>query len=1797
VEIINNRYRIKELLNQDKHATHYSVYDMRDDNKVLLLHLLNSEYLPKSIIDFFVDRFIDIKNLTSERIVRNYNFNTLSYIDKQRQMEPQYFFTSDYYKQTVELIQLSKKLAFSQKISLFIDLCTVVYYLHQKGFIYGSLNWDTIKAVEEDGEYHILLQDIASVELTKLVQDEKIEYAFFKSPQVLAGIKPNETSDLYSLGVILLAIIRENSLILSPMDEVSNLASETNDPNVLQLVPLLEKLLTKGDSYESVYDVVVELNQLLQTDYSIVYKEEYEGLNIYTKLIGRENQVDTILRAYEKMVSYQTGNRIFFVQGANGIGKTRLLQEVNFLFDLSKASVYSSFSLNGLADSNKQVWIDILRKLIMETDQQIVEKYNDELTKYFPELTDKGVSVHHVKEEEITKYRLLNRIAGFISESIQSRPTAFIIDNIHLADDFTIDTFNYLCTEVLENTNLTLIFSCDDSEVSWNSVAMEFVNNMKKRADSETIRLEPLDENDTGEMIKSILTMPFVPKNLSRRIYSQSYGNPLFITEIMKDLYSRHVIYIHDETARWSIDLPAEDSNYNLLELPDSVEQALVNQLKDIDSFSIEILKIISIFQKPISIEIIEQFNLDSNSIEESLLVLGKNGVIHRLIDDSSYLFDFRSKVLKNIVYDKILPDEKLEKHRKAAELLEEKLETTASGNFDEIIYHYVQANDMKKVKMYYRLNACNMKAVRNTKAEIENLIHILELTENLEEKTELLIEIGSLLSDTGDIPQALTYLHDAEQLANSERNAKQIIAVNVILANANLLLYSNEKVLAYIDKVEKELTYYPDEEAQLEIKRIRAMLLLDDNYLTEAREQLLEVIEACGERYHKIKGNAYRTLGFIYFHIGKPEEALQAYDNSIQALEEIDYTRGVLLALNNKGAVYAEIYEDYDKAMEYHLQVKNLSVEYGIFTSEVFGLINIAEANFNKYEFETAYEHFNVALTKAERYKMIQEKFMILNFLTLVSLEMDRYSDAFTYFKRLRQDIEENPNKGFDIGSFYSTCAKFYQVLGNYDEADRYNQKVIAFHSENEHISKYQSKMNVLINQLRSSEEMENSILVDEILSVGEKITNKQINFEGLCDAINILSHKGDFVLAKKLLTKVHQYIAEDSPIRLMAIYKHAQGMVEIGENPENAIRDFEGSLALAKKSKSRELISRITADLGASYYALGKYYDAANYFLESVENIKTLNVQLPTEYRVNFMNGRYCANVFYHLDIIRKWVFSNQEIPVGNNHKPVLVTSLDDLDCMLRTNEITAFIRNQEFMQYISTQYMEQLSNGVLTEQDILKSLGNETQKKLDMIGKYLAGGTLATKGLIISEENGQDLTVLSSTNGNKQLTMNMSIFNRIRTTFKPILLSEFVKQDKLDHNLLPDDIRAIMCIPIIKHQAGQMDDSGTILGYIYLETDKVVNNFNQSGLDACTELVGLLVLVLEKRQLKISASIDKLTGALTRKYLEDSLQNTVDFSQKNGKEFSIIMFDLDKFKGVNDKYGHQIGDKVLREVSSIILDNLDSNRILGRYGGEEFIIILPSTNVYEAQDFAEMLRKKVQGQRILGDQQDITLSMGIASYPENGQTVRELILKADQALYVAKENGRNNSQIWQKDFESQAKPANKLTGIMSGDEIRDARNVLALVELIQLTNKDYAQQDKLYQFIGRVIEIMEAQYGYVLLIDQNSIMKQYGRKSQDEEWVDNFTYNPEIVWDVIQRGQGLFKIDWETTDKINMVNGLPDWDSILAVPIMASGNVKGVLYLSAPTRLKEFGADELNVLNVYSDLISNILLCDKE
>jgi diguanylate cyclase (GGDEF)-like protein len=159
-----------------------------------------------------------------------------------------------------------------------------------------------------------------------------------------------------------------------------------------------------------------------------------------------------------------------------------------------------------------------------------------------------------------------------------------------------------------------------------------------------------------------------------------------------------------------------------------------------------------------------------------------------------------------------------------------------------------------------------------------------------------------------------------------------------------------------------------------------------------------------------------------------------------------------------------------------------------------------------------------------------------------------------------------------------------------------------------------------------------------------------------------------------------------------------------------------------------------------------------------------------------------------------------------------------------------------------------------------------------------------------------------------------------------------------------------------------------------------------------------------------MKQMAVTDGLTELYNHNHIFQKLEEEVDKSKRYGNPLSIIMFDIDFFKSINDNYGHQTGDNVLKEISRTIKNSIRKIDIPGRYGGEEFLVVLPQIDLENACTTAERIRKNIESLQPdkTGVPGNVTISGGVVSL--NHETALQLVEKADKLLYKAKENGRN-------------------------------------------------------------------------------------------------------------------------------------------------------------------------------------------
>ena len=233
--------------------------------------------------------------------------------------------------------------------------------------------------------------------------------------------------------------------------------------------------------------------------------------------------------------------------------------------------------------------------------------------------------------------------------------------------------------------------------------------------------------------------------------------------------------------------------------------------------------------------------------------------------------------------------------------------------------------------------------------------------------------------------------------------------------------------------------------------------------------------------------------------------------------------------------------------------------------------------------------------------------------------------------------------------------------------------------------------------------------------------------------------------------------------------------------------------------------------------------------------------------------------------------------------------------------------------------------------------------------------------------------------------------------------------------------DDLAELSCSDPINSSEAQ--DSKNFFAYLGTIPEYAKTAYSRAAAYAANFLTGgkFKELEEENEKLKIKAEYDCVTGLCNRQKLESDLMKAVKEYERHGKECSLIMVDIDNFKDYNDTYGHQAGDEVLGFVGALINKQKRYEDVAGRYGGEEYLILLPNTNEAGAMTTAERLRKKIATESKKDLHEEITVSAGVASLDKmmslasNEELASEdkaykLLKTSDDRLYRAKERGRN-------------------------------------------------------------------------------------------------------------------------------------------------------------------------------------------
>lgn len=350
------------------------------------------------------------------------------------------------------------------------------------------------------------------------------------------------------------------------------------------------------------------------------------------------------------------------------------------------------------------------------------------------------------------------------------------------------------------------------------------------------------------------------------------------------------------------------------------------------------------------------------------------------------------------------------------------------------------------------------------------------------------------------------------------------------------------------------------------------------------------------------------------------------------------------------------------------------------------------------------------------------------------------------------------------------------------------------------------------------------------------------------------------------------------------------------------------------------------------------------------------------------------------------REFAFSARDLEVLNTAAGQVAVAMENA---------RLFGEEQRRSRYLA--FLNNISKTAISSQNADQMLGEivaEIQKnfRLDHIGIGILD--YGSKEIEIKAEAGTTATVLG-----RRVPLGASIVGRVARTNEMVLI-----QDGDEAGGLLANARSVLCVPITYGES--------LLGVLNVESHRE-HAFEQQEVLILRTLADLLATALHNafvfQKLEQQAITDGLTGIKTRRFFLEALQSEWKRAARSGRPFSVVLLDLDKFKAVNDTMGHLEGDLVLARVGRLLEQKCRQSNVVARYGGDEFVILMPETGLEQAQSLSERLRLWMATDPTLSERH-VTGSFGVGSFPLHGATAEDILRVADAGMYVSKHSGGN-------------------------------------------------------------------------------------------------------------------------------------------------------------------------------------------
>ncbi len=1796
MQLINSQYRLKEIIEERKSGSIYLVEDIYKNNILKKMHIIENTSESSAFIEYMKINFFDYINIIHPNMVKFYYFNRIRVINTELVVSNKFYFTYEYFDGE-NLFDYVKGKSKDEILGLCVQVLSVFKYLHLRGFVLCNINENDIYIVTDKGERHVKISAFPyAMNIDNSIILNK-DNAYFKSPEAMQSKQYDIISDIYLFGVIMHQMffginIDESAFKIKKPDYTDNFLSN--------IIKIIEKCTAfdKSARYSTTDEILSDINRVFNKSFAIVDKEYIEILPMYsTKLVARERYLKKLLKKIRGYFYEEKSIKLSTIIGKAGSGKGVF---INLLINRLKIEgehvIYAVLNEDSTLEYNgiRQ----IIKAALKYSSKELIDKYIEQLCILIPELAaKKEIDSPIISEKQSESYKLIYRLGNYIAETSLERSFVIIIKNYDYIDEESKKIINYLITC---KSKIYFVFSYKDKIED-----KKIIDSFKPALEDSQIDIEELSNfniYETAEAIRILLGMNKPPIDFATKVFNATEGNPHLVYEIIYEAFQQKFIYV-DDKGNWVLN----KADLTKVYMPLSIDEFSLKKIYKLEPTKRKALDIVSIFNTPVGIDTLSNMaDIDLNEASIVLENLVNLNILSRRMDDWGITYDFLSMALKKTIYNKMDSYTLSKHHEKASMVLEKKYTAENRMNKDELIYQMSKSGrDMEAID--YLIKSSNeMIAKRLYSQAILFLKQANELLINKDpciKAVEVTIGLGDLYYRIGKYNKCLNYYIIAKSNASMLKNDKSTVDIYIKKINVYYKLHNVRKCLECSRLAKEKIKAINYTEGMLDLIIALSDLIIFKRKpacLAKIAENKLKVIDKSNKYYY---GAMLAIYGKALCNTFNYRKAISILNESVEILCEIPETEALASALNSIGIVYAEYFYNAEKAKEYFIKTLEISKRINSISYMMRGYNNIGDMYREEDLLKKSRIYLNKAMKMANRYPdAYTETILYLN-CAMIGLETEKFKEYKHYIKRAESIIFDNKKSGKGISFYYIYSSIFYYLMGMYEEAlSSVEKSKNLSKARNCEIDSDVSLVEVLC-EIRTTGKMNPMELRELCLSI-YKTGNHKVSRMACHKIAEIYIDNKKYDEARDLLEFSKEIKKYKDTEHMNIIYSYLSAMAsEDGRRLQlliNLLSSIEGF-------RSNEIKWRIYKAIGLELRKGGDLYGALKNLLTSFNHLRILVDGVPDEHKIQFLKSHNRSTVKTELISLSEQI-SGEKFP---DIKEITdIGEIEDVNDFINEYFQYAYFKdliighNNKILDFKTSLDKNMIIKFLPMFVNTLKNFSSDLDDNIRSTVELFMNYTQAKNAFLSIIDEDSCMRMIYSNFKNKNMDFYKYITEITGQRGSSTIISDVFEYRKTteDSLLIPVEIAALFCIPVSSNRKASSINkdrrkavhTNNIVGYLYLDTDSVINNFTDEVGELCVMLSKAAYILIENYNLRMVNAVDKLTKLYTRKYFENALLNEISNAATKGGQFSIIMADIDRFKVVNDRFGHQVGDKVLAEMSEIMVSSLRKTDICARYGGEEFIILLPSTESNGAFYLAEKIRERIK-EADYEINQSITISMGIASYPKHSTWMNDLIDKADQALYHSKENGRNLTTLYDDNLKKSVKRIDKLAGIIRGNMTEDMKNVENIIEILELQrNKDKSVEEKLSMFLGRIIEISGAQWGSIFTIDKNKKqLKQITRKDAISSEITDMPYNVELLEECIENKSGKYLIDWSGSVAMDAITGMPDWQSVMILPITNKETLNALLYLTVSLKNKEFDGNTYNFINTLCNIIAPIFI----